>query len=72
MGRVSHEYMKKHLGSLVGLQVRELAIDDSEDTLEEFGAPVYGLIFSDSTTAWIMCDPEGNGPGFLDIAPGGK
>lgn len=28
---------------------------------------VYGLHFDDDSVAWILCDPEGNGPGFLDI-----
>lgn len=28
---------------------------------------VYGLEFTDGTVAWILCDPEGNGPGFLSI-----
>lgn len=28
---------------------------------------VYGLQFTDGTIAWILCDPEGNGPGFLEV-----
>jgi hypothetical protein len=31
------------------------------------GQTTYGLEFTDGTIAWIDCDPEGNGPGFLDI-----
>jgi hypothetical protein len=27
----------------------------------------YGLQFADGTIAWIMSDPEGNGPGFLSL-----
>lgn len=28
---------------------------------------IYGLEFSDGSCAWILADPEGNGPGFLQI-----
>ena len=28
---------------------------------------LYGLKFDDHTVAWVMCDPDGNGPGFLEI-----
>ena len=31
---------------------------------------LYGLTFDDRTVAWVMCDPEGNGPGFLEIEGG--
>jgi hypothetical protein len=36
----------------------------------------YGLVFKcrdgKIRTAWIMCDPEGNGAGHLDIIVGGQ
>lgn len=41
------------------------------------GEPLYGIVFrglpsrgwpkNQMRTAWIMMDPEGNGPGFLNI-----
>lgn len=33
----------------------------------ETGEEMYGLLFDDETIAWILRDPEGNGPGFLEI-----
>ena len=29
--------------------------------------PTPGLRLDDGRIAWIQCDPEGNGPGFLQI-----
>jgi hypothetical protein len=29
------------------------------------------IVFTDGTVAFVMCDPEGNGPGHLDIVKGG-
>jgi hypothetical protein len=29
--------------------------------------PIWGLKFDDGTMAFILCDPEGNGPGHLEI-----
>lgn len=69
MSSISHDYMIKHLKRLVGKKVIAPAIDDSKDTLLDFGEPIYGLMFEDETVAWSMRDPEGNGPGFLEIQP---
>lgn len=36
---------------------------------------VFGLRYGDDKAggvAWILCDPEGNGPGFLEIEPNHK
>ena len=55
--------MVEHLSPLVGKTVKELAVDPEGVD----GEPVFGLAFTDGTVAWIMCDPEGNGPGFLDL-----
>jgi hypothetical protein len=51
-----------HLNQLRGKTVKEVIVDPSHDL-----GPVYGLTFTDGTDAWILCDPEGNGPGHLDI-----
>ena len=64
---VSDNYMEKHLKQLVGKTVTGLAIDNHPDTIADFGEPVWGLQFDDGTTAFPMRDPEGNGPGYLEI-----
>ena len=56
------QYMRAHLGQLVGRKVIGLVKDPSD----EF-APIWGLRFDDGTMAFILCDPEGNGPGHLAI-----
>ncbi|MCU0916971.1 MAG: hypothetical protein MUC88_20775 [Planctomycetes bacterium] len=54
--------MDKHLAQLIGKTVTTLV-----KSTEDIGT-IYGLMFKDGTIAWIMQDPEGNGPGHLDIA----
>ena len=44
---------------LAGLKVTGTAFDPNEG--------MVGLTFSDGTLVWVLCDPEGNGPGFLEI-----
>ena len=56
------DYFADHYKKLVGKTVKGVAVDSR-------GGPDYALVFTDGTAAWIMCDPEGNGPGFLDIQP---
>ena len=54
---------------LVGATITGICSDEGA----EFGAgqPLYGVIVKHpdgrKQTAWIMTDPEGNGPGFLSI-----
>jgi hypothetical protein len=56
------KFIEKYLSQLVGKKVTgHLRVT------EHFGGPLYGLRFDDGTIAWILCDPEGNGPGHLDI-----
>ena len=50
----------KHYSKLIGKQIKRVVHDDADQV-------AFGLEFTDGTIAWIMCDPEGNGPGFLDI-----
>jgi len=60
----SDPYMR-HYGQLMGKRVVRIVKDDGAD---DFGGDVfYALVFDDGTTAWILQDEEGNGPGFLDI-----
>ena len=54
-----------HLSKLNGKTVKAIVTDGGNQGIGE----CFGLHFSDGTIAWIMCDPEGNGPGFLDIQP---
>ena len=56
------EFWIKHYGQLNGKTVKEV-VHDGKD-YDSF----YGLRFTDGTIAWIGQDPEGNGPGFLEIA----
>lgn len=57
----------EHLSKLKGKTVLDIVKDPSD------GDDFYGLHFTDDTVAWVMRDPEGNGPGHLDIQhPGGK
>jgi hypothetical protein len=54
--------MREHLGQLVGRKVTGLVKDPSPGV-----GPIWGLKFDDGTMAFILCDPEGNGPGHLEI-----
>ena len=60
-----NQVMVKHLGQLVGRKVTGLVKDPGQDT-----EPIWGLKFDDGTLAFILCDPEGNGPGHLEIQKG--
>ena len=58
-------FYMKHYGPLIGKTVKSLTIDETADTGD--GEPLFGLLFTDGTIAWILSDEEGNGSGFLDI-----
>ena len=64
----------KHLNSLRGGTIQNVIVDRA--AVSDFGQPVYGLQIEMPAKpghdrrilhTWILCDPEGNGPGFLDI-----
>jgi hypothetical protein len=55
----------KHLFPLVGQIVRGIVFEEGSEA--EFGEPVYGLKFSGGYMAFVLRDPEGNGPGHLEI-----
>ena len=58
---------EKHYKQLVGWTIKQIAADEMED----YGEDIYGLVLTKGKAkkiAWISRDPEGNGPGFLDIA----
>jgi hypothetical protein len=46
------------LRPLVGKRVRNLIKDEAGN---------FGFEMEESTAVWIMCDPEGNGPGFAEV-----
>ena len=55
-----------YLTQLVGKKITGVCHDNGSDpTLE--GEKIYGLVCEDDTIAWILTDPEGNGPGHIDI-----
>lgn len=58
-----HSAWCTHYARLIGKTVNGLAFDNESIP----GQTCYGLRFTDGTIAFIMCDPEGNGPGFLEI-----
>ena len=58
-------YFEKHYGQLVGYKVSQVAVDDSDPNEEWCGLVLTKGGFK--KVAWILCDPEGNGAGFLDI-----
>lgn len=46
------------LQKLVGKKITNICTD---------GDGTYGFVLNDGTVAWVLCDEEGNGPGYLDI-----
>tara|TARA_Y100001951_G_scaffold72540_1_gene59439 strand:+ start:246 stop:464 length:219 start_codon:yes stop_codon:yes gene_type:complete len=63
----SEDAYAKHYGQLVGWKVEQIAVDNSDENEPEGW---YGLVFTkgkQKKIAWILCDPEGNGSGFLNI-----
>ena len=63
----------EHYSQLIGYTVTGIAVDDSDK--DEFGDPWEGLVMEDGKRkkiVWANRDPEGNGPGFLEIIDTGK
>lgn len=58
---MSEDFFLKKYEQLIGKIIVKIARSVEED------GTFYGLVFNDDTVAWILCDPEGNGPGCLDI-----
>lgn len=57
-------YEHKHYKYLVGKQITGLV--ESQDDGTGTGDTI-GFELEDGSVVWILCDPEGNGPGFLEI-----
>ncbi len=71
---IKTDFHVKQLNRLRGGTVQNVIVDRA--AASDFGQPVYGLQIEMPAEsgqphkvlhAWILCDPEGNGPGFLDI-----
>ena len=62
-----HHRTINHLHQLAGKTVQNVAYAPAEG----YSEALYGMEFTDGTIAWILCDPEGNGPGHLDIVKAG-
>ncbi len=58
---IRQKNIHNHLKKLLQKTVVNLVVDNHSDS------GIWGLKFNDGTIAWILCDPEGNGPGHLDI-----
>ncbi len=54
-----NQYLEKHLKPLIGQKIIGL-IEDPEGGF-------YGFRVEGGVNVWVLCDPEGNGPGHLDI-----
>lgn len=55
------EYFSKLIGrKIVNIQLLQ-------DVYSASSEPAIVLVFDDDSSASILCDPEGNGPGFIDI-----
>lgn len=50
-----------HYEQLLGKTITEIRFEEFDE------GNIVVLKFNDNSTAVVMCDPEGNGPGFLDI-----
>ena len=67
-------HVKEHFGSLEGKTIAEVR-QLTHDEVEGFGwYPGYGsvsivIVLDDGTTLVPMQDPEGNGPGYLEVMP---
>jgi len=60
-------WTRKHLGQLVGSTIEALAEDPSDDEAHGF---VARMPDGSSKIVFVLCDPEGNGPGWLEISDG--
>lgn len=59
-----NKFEKEHYAQLIGRKI--VGLVETDDV-----PPVPGFTLDDGKTVFILCDPEGNGPGFLAIEKGG-
>lgn len=58
-----HRFHVKHLSQLLGETITGIVYDEAETGTGR----LYGLRLTGGKVAWILADPEGNGPGHLEI-----
>jgi len=63
---MKRDYYAEHYARLLGKTISGIVKDDSD---ESFGV-IYGLRLDSGEIAWVLTDPEGNGPGHIDIMEG--
>jgi hypothetical protein len=56
-----------HYLKLVGRRITGVVVDQSPK--EDGEEPIWGLELDGRDVAWILSDPAGNGPGFLNVEP---
>lgn len=61
-------HIEQQLLGLVGKRITGVVRDSLGFGGDFATETIYGLRMDDNTIAWIQRDPEGNGPGHLDIA----
>ena len=57
-------HYERHYLRLVGKTILAVVKDPTHDM-----GTVFGLQLDSGETVWILCDPEGNGPGHLELQP---
>ena len=66
LDQLNHEAECRSLQSLIGGSIEGII----EDTASDY--PFHGLLVINKGRrfhVWVQCDPEGNGPGHLNIEP---
>lgn len=58
----------EYFSKLVGRKIVNVQL--LQDIYSGTAEPITVLVFDDDSSATILCDPEGNGPGFIDIQDG--
>ena len=56
------EFYVKEYNKLKGKTIKHAVMEPADADPR-----MVGLLFTDGTVAWVQCDEEGNGPGFLAI-----
>lgn len=54
-----------YFSKLIGRKIVNVQL--LQDVCSGSAEPMTVLVFDDDSSASILCDPEGNGPGFIDI-----
>jgi hypothetical protein len=60
-----HPHVARHYARLVGRKIVNVQLE--VDTLSGSHDPMVILVFEDDSCASILCDPEGNGPGHIEL-----